>query len=46
MGDILKYFLSDIKKTLIDACYDDLAEIECIQKNFYDLIIVNLVMSK
>jgi len=46
VADILKDFLSDNKETLIDACYDGLAGIECIQKNFYDLIIVDLVMPK
>jgi DNA-binding response OmpR family regulator len=45
VADILKDFLSD-KERLIDACYDGLAGIERIQKNFYDLIIVDLVMPK
>jgi DNA-binding response OmpR family regulator len=45
VADILKDFLSD-KERLIDVCYDGLAGIERIQKNFYDLIIVDLVMPK
>ena len=45
VADILNDFLSD-KERLIDVCYDGLAGIERIQKNFYDLIIVDLVMPK
>jgi len=45
VADILKDFLSD-KERSIDACYEGLAGIESIQKNFYDLIIVDLVMPK
>ncbi len=45
VADILKDFLSD-KQRSIDVCYDGLAGIERIQKNFYDLIIVDLVMPK
>jgi YesN/AraC family two-component response regulator len=46
LADILKDFLSDNKETFINACYDGFAGIECIQKTFYDLIIVDLVMPK
>jgi DNA-binding NtrC family response regulator len=46
VADILKDFLSYNKETLIDACYDGLAGIDSIQKNLYDLIIVDLVMPK
>ena len=45
VADILRDFLSN-KERVIDACYDGLAGIERIQKNFYDLIIVDLVMPK
>jgi DNA-binding response OmpR family regulator len=45
VADILNDFLSD-KERSIDVCYDGLAGIERIQKNFYDLIIVDLVMPK
>ncbi len=45
VADILKDFLSDKGKS-IDACYDGLTGIECIQNNLYDLIIVDLVMPK
>jgi YesN/AraC family two-component response regulator len=45
VADILRDLLSDNER-LIDACYDGLAGIERIQKNFYDLIIVDLVMPK
>jgi len=46
VADILKDFLSDNKERSIEACYDGLAGIEHIEKNFYDLIIVDLVMPK
>lgn len=45
VADILKDFLSD-KDRSIDVCYDGLTGIECIQNNFYDLIIVDLVMPR
>ncbi len=45
VADILKDFLFN-KERLIDVCYDGLAGIERIQKSFYDLIIVDLVMPK
>ena len=45
VADILKEFLFN-KERLIEACYDGLEGIERIQKNFYDLIIVDLVMPK
>ena len=45
VADILRDLLSNNER-LIDACYDGLAGIERIQKNFYDLIIVDLVMPK
>ena len=46
VADILKDFLSDNKERFIEACYDGLAGIERIQKNCYDLIIVDLVLPK
>jgi DNA-binding NtrC family response regulator len=46
VADILKDFLSDNNKRSIVACYDGLEGIERIQRNFYDLIIVDLVMPK
>ena len=46
LKDFLSNFLSNNKEMLIDACYDGLAGIKCIQKNFYDLIIVDLVMPR
>ncbi len=45
VADILKDFLSD-KERSIDVCYSGLAGIESIQKNSYDLLIVDLVMPK
>jgi DNA-binding response OmpR family regulator len=45
VADILKDFLSD-KERSVDICYDGLAGIQSIQINFYDLIIVDLVMPK
>ena len=45
VADILKDCISD-KERSIDVCYDGLDGIDHIQKNFYDLIIVDLVMPK
>jgi DNA-binding NtrC family response regulator len=45
VADILKDCISD-KERSIDVCYDGLAGIDHIQSNFYDLIIVDLVMPK
>lgn len=45
IADILKDLLSERGRS-VDVCYDGLASVECIQKNFYDLIIVDLVMPK
>ena len=45
IADILKDLLSDRERS-VDVCYDGLASVECIQKNFYDLIIVDLVMPR
>lgn len=45
VADILKDFLSGEERS-VNVCYDGLAGIESIQKNFYDLIIVDLVMPK
>ena len=45
VADILKDCISDEERS-IDVCYDGLDGIDHIQKNFYDLIIVDLVMPK
>ena len=45
VADILKDCISD-KERSIDVCHDGLDGIDHIQKNFYDLIIVDLVMPK
>ena len=45
VADILKDCISG-KERSIDVCYDGLDGIDHIQKNFYDLIIVDLVMPK
>ena len=45
IADILKDFIS-IKERSVDICYDGLAGIEKILSNFYDLIIVDLVMPR
>lgn len=45
IADILNDLLAD-EQRLVDVCYDGLTAIECIQKNSYDLIIVDLVMPK
>lgn len=45
VADILKDCISD-KERSVDVCYDGLEGIDHIQNNFYDLIIVDLVMPK
>ena len=45
VADMLKDFLSHTERS-VDVCYDGLAGIESIQKNSYDLLIVDLVMPK
>jgi YesN/AraC family two-component response regulator len=45
IADILFDLISD-KQRSVDVCYDGLAAIECIQKDSYDLILVDLVMPK
>jgi len=45
VADILKDCISDRDRS-VDVCYDGLDGIDHIQKNFYDLIIVDLVMPK
>jgi len=45
VADILKDCISDNERS-ITVCYDGLEGIEHIQNNFYDLIIVDLVMPK
>lgn len=45
IADILKDLLADMERS-VDVCYDGLASVERIQKNFYDLIIVDLVMPR
>lgn len=45
IADILKDLISDRGRS-VDVCYDGLAAVESIQNNFYDLIIVDLVMPR
>ena len=45
VADILFDLIADSQRS-VDVCYDGLAAIECIQKDSYDLIIVDLVMPK
>ena len=45
IADILKDLITG-KERSVDVCHDGLAAIERIQKNFYDLIIVDLVMPR
>ena len=45
VADILKDYISD-KDRSVDVCYDGLDGIDHIQKDLYDLIIVDLVMPK
>jgi len=45
VADILKDFLSDSGSS-VGVCYDGLAAVESLQKDVYDLVIVDLVMPK
>jgi len=45
IADILSDLIADSQRS-VDICYDGLTAIECIQKDSYDLIIVDLVMPK
>ena len=45
IADILKDLISDTERS-VDVYYDGLAAVESIQNNFYDLIIVDLVMPR
>ena len=45
IADILNDLFAD-KQRSVDVCYDGLAAIESIQKSFYDLILVDLIMPK
>jgi DNA-binding response OmpR family regulator len=45
IADVVRDHISAPERP-VDVCYDGLSAIESIQKNFYDLIIVDLVMPK
>jgi len=45
IADILKDLLSERGRS-VDVCYDGLAAVESLQKNIYDLVIVDLVMPR
>jgi len=45
IADILKDLLSESGRS-VEACYDGLAAVESLQKNIYDLVIVDLVMPR
>jgi len=45
IADILKDLLSESGRS-VDVCYDGLAAVEGLQKNVYDLVIVDLVMPR
>jgi len=46
VADILRDLLSENGERAVDVCYDGLSAIETIQKNLYDLLIVDLVMPR
>ena len=46
VADILKDLISEDSERSVDVCYDGLTAIERIQKNPYDLILVDLVMPR
>jgi YesN/AraC family two-component response regulator len=46
VADVLGDLISENGERTIDVCYDGLSAIETIQKNLYDLLIVDLVMPR
>ncbi len=45
IADILKDYISD-KERSVEVCYDGLTAVESLQKNIYDLVIVDLIMPR
>jgi YesN/AraC family two-component response regulator len=46
VADVLGDLISENGERTVDVCYDGLSAIETIQKNLYDLLIVDLVMPR
>ena len=46
VADVLGDIISENGERTVDVCYDGLSAIETIQKNLYDLLIVDLVMPR
>ena len=46
VADVLRDLISEDGERSVDVCYDGLTAIERIQKNPYDLILVDLVMPR
>ena len=46
VADVLGDLVSENGESTVDVCYDGLSAIETIQKNLYDLLIVDLVMPR
>jgi YesN/AraC family two-component response regulator len=46
VADVLGDLISENGESTVDVCYDGLSAIETIQKNLYDLLIVDLVMPR
>jgi YesN/AraC family two-component response regulator len=46
VADVLGDLISENGERAVDVCYDGLSAIETIQKNLYDLLIVDLVMPR
>ena len=46
VADVLRDFISENGESTVDVCYDGLSAIETIQKNLYDLLIVDLIMPR
>jgi YesN/AraC family two-component response regulator len=46
VADVLRDLISENGERTVDVCYDGLSAIETIQKNLYDLLIVDLVMPR
>jgi len=46
VADVLGELISENRERSVDVCYDGLSAIQTIQKNLYDLLIVDLVMPR
>jgi YesN/AraC family two-component response regulator len=46
VADVLRDLISENGERTVEVCYDGLSAIETIQENFYDLLVVDLIMPR